>query len=67
MLQLHSTGDNDNRTLLTSTKFVLRAGHSSRKQPKGNEKRNQQRQAILPYNFDPVWMEEDCGITLLNL
>jgi hypothetical protein len=62
MLQLHTPGDNDNmNSAHIHCKLFWRAGHSSRsEQPKGNENAIKNGWYDFPYNFDPVWMEEDC-------
>jgi hypothetical protein len=60
--RIHATiaysGDNDNMNSAHPLQIVWRAGHSSRQQ-KGNENAIKNGWYDL-YNFDPVWMEEDC-------
>jgi hypothetical protein len=62
MLQLHTPGDNDNmNSAHIHCKLFWRAGHSSRRSNQ-KEMKTQSKNGWydFPYNFDPVWMEEDC-------
>jgi hypothetical protein len=64
---IHSGDNHDMNSAHIHCKLFWKAGNNSRSEyPKGNEEAIKNGWYDFPYNFDPVWMEEDCKYHIIN-